>query len=246
MGTDNDGALAVGLRLTGVELRKLIITRSTRVFLIVLASMGTVAAATAALVGAPTVVSGATVFAVLGLVFTIAMPVLGVLIFTSDWQHREIVALFLAQPRRGRSFVAKVVATVVVSLALLAGTAVAAAAMSAAVGLALNRPLSWAGLDEAAVMLVSGSLIGVLAGAALGAALQNAIAAISLSFVQSLVLDPLLGLLSPQVGPFLMTSSITDFAIGAGDVGTFATSALVWLAVPFAVGYLRHRFGDVT
>lgn len=245
MSRSEPNSMIVVLQLMLVECRKLVTTLSTRVFLIVVAGLGGVVGGFAGVLGQDTMVNGAAVVAVLGLLFTIAMPVVGVLIFTSDWQHREIASMFLAQPRRLRTFLAKVLATIVVAGLLLVGAAVCAFGISAALAVVLSRPLVWDGLGEAVPLLTSGSLVGVLAGAALGAALKNAAAAIAASFLQSLVLDPLFGFLPNGIGPFLKTSAITDFASGAGELIPFLTATLLWLVLPFGVGLFRHLRGEV-
>ncbi len=233
-------------RLSLVEVRKVFTTLGSRTFLIVVASLGAVIAVAVGFLGDDQQVNAAAVLTVLGLMFTIAMPVVGVLIFTSDWQHREIGSIFLAQPRRSRSFVAKLIASLLVTALLLAAAAGIASVLSVGVGVLLQRPLIWTGLDEAVPQLLAGSFVGVLAGAALGAALQNAIGAISLCFLQTLLIDPLLGFVPAGVGPYLMTGSITSFVTGAGALVPFVTAGLLWLAAPLAIGLVRHRLGEVS
>lgn len=232
-------------RLTLVEARKVFTTRGSRTFLLVVASLGAVIAVAAGFLGGDQEVNAAAVLTVLGLMFTIAMPVVGVLIFTSDWQHREIGSVFLAQPRRSRSFVAKFVASLLVTALLLAAAAAIATLLSVGLGVLVQRPLVWTGLDEAIPQLLAGSFVGVLSGAALGAALQNAIGAISLCFVQALLIDPLLGFLPGEAGPYLMSGSITGFVAGDGAFWPFVTAGLLWLVAPLAIGLARYRLGEV-
>lgn len=232
-------------RLTLVEARKVFTTRGSRTFLLVVACLGAAIAVVVGFVGEAEEVNAAAVLTVLGLMFTIAMPVVGVLIFTSDWQHREIGSVFLAQPRRGRTFIAKLVASLLVTVLLLLAAAVVATLLSLGLAVLLHRPLVWTGLGEAVPQLLAGSFVGVVAGAALGAALQNAIGAISLSFLQTLLIDPLLGFIPAGVGPYLMTGSITEFAAGGGALLPSVTAALLWLVTPLAIGFARHRLGEV-
>lgn len=240
----NSSVTTVG-RLTLVESRKVFTTRGSRTFLIVVAVLGAALAVGAGFVGDAPEVNATVVLTVLGLMFTIAMPVLGALIFTSDWQHREIGSMFLAQPRRGRTFIAKLVASLLVTVLLLVASAVVATLLSFGLAILLHRPLVWTGLGEAAPQLLAGSVVGVLSGAALGAALKNAIGAISLSFLQALVIDPLLGFLPAGVGPYLMTGSITEFLTGGGALWPSVTAGLLWLVTPLAIGLARHCLGEV-
>lgn len=234
------------VRLTLVEVRKVFTTRGSRTFLVVVASLGAVIAVAVGFLGDDQQVNAAAVLTVLGLMFTIAMPVVGVLIFTSDWQHREIGSVFLAQPHRSRSFVAKLIASLLVTALLLTAAAMVAGVLSAGLGMLLQRPLVWTGLDEAVPQLLAGSFVGVWAGAALGAALQNAIGAISLCFLQTLLIDPLLGFLPAGAGPYLMTGSITNFVAGGGALLPFVTAALLWLVAPLGIGFARHHLGEVS
>ncbi len=242
----SESSMTTLVRLALVETRKVFTTRGIRTFLIVIASLGAAIAVGAAIAGGAPEVNAAVVVTVLGLMFTIVMPVLGALIFTSDWQHREIVSMFLAEPRRGRVFAAKLAASLVVTMLLLLSSTVVAAGLSFGLSFSLRRPLVWTGLGEAAPQMLAGSVVGVLCGAALGAALRNAIGAISLSFIQTLVIDPLMGFLPEGVGPYLMSGSITEFLLGDGAFWPSLTAGLVWLATPLVIGFVRHCFGEVS
>lgn len=232
-------------RLALAEGRKIFTTRGIAAFLIVLAVLGAAIAVIVATLSDSAMVNGAAVVVVLGVLFAIAMPVLGALIFTSDWHNREISYLFLAQPRRGRVFVAKLLAGVIVALLLLAFSSVLAVGVSGLSSFALGRPAVWDGLASGLGPVMAGSTVGLLSGAAIGSAVRNSLAAISFCFLQSLALDPLIGLVPGGLGPYFMLGSISNWLDGSGSVGPASVAAMVWLVLPMSIGWFRHCFSDV-
>lgn len=232
-------------RLVAVELRKIATTRGSRVFLVIVALLGGISSALiAATAGSPTV-EVASVLVPLGLLFALALPILGILIMTTDWQTRDVMGMFLVQPRRGRTFVAKVVAALVAAVVLLAAAMGVALGIAAAAGLATGRVLSWGGVAEGLSILSTGSLVGTALGVALGAAIQNATGAIVLSFLQVLVLDPVAGFLPQGTGAYLQSSSISAYLLEGGALAPALTGLVLWLLAPGAIGVWRHLRREV-
>lgn len=237
--------IATVLRLALAEGRKIFTTRGSAAFLIVLAVLGAVIAVIFATLSDSAVVNAAAVVVVLGFLFAIAMPVLGALLFTSDWHNREISYLFLAQPRRGRVFGAKLLAGAIVALLLLVFSGLLAVSVAGLSSLILGRPAVWDGLASGLGPVMAGAIVGLLSGAAIGSAVRNSLAAISFCFLQSLALDPLIGFLPGGVGPYFMVGSISNWLDGSGSLGAASVAALVWLVLPMSIGWYRHCYSDV-
>jgi ABC-2 type transport system permease protein len=109
----------VGLaKLTRVELRKAVDTRAGRWLLAALALVGIAAMAVFSFAGKPKdhhytdIAGGGAAFVAL------LLPVLGILLVTSEWSQRTAQTTFTLVPRRGRVIAAKVYAAVALALAV--------------------------------------------------------------------------------------------------------------------------------
>lgn len=234
------------VRLVSMEARKIVTTRSSRLFLVLVALLGGTVSAAAAAWAPSAAVEVSAALIPLGILFALALPVVGILVMTSDWQTRDVMGLFLAQPRRGRTFAAKIVAALLSTVVLLAGAVSVAIGIAALVALATRRSLVWSGVDEGLTVLSVAAVLGTCLGVALGAAVQNATGAIALSFLQVLVVDPLVGFLPNGVGPFLQSNSISALLLEGGSLLPALSGFVLWLLVPGGIGWWRHLTREVS
>ncbi len=187
-------------------------------------------------------------FSVVMMAFTLCAalgtPILGILIYTSDWQHRDMLMILTLEPRRHRIFLAKLLSSVLIGVALCAAFILTGLAVS--LGLAAAFRLSWTaqGSTEVLSMLVVLSFAGALSGAALGSALLSTPLSIVVVIIQVLLIDNLLLLLPGEIGPFFQTSSMSNSLIGDGSPGAALSSFALWVILPFAVGFLRMRHAE--
>ena len=236
-------------RLLKVELRKLVDTRSGRWLLIAIALL-TAGVITVFLFAAPPEeLTYENFVQVTGTPQAILLPILGILTVTSEWGQRTGLVTFTLEPHRGRVVVAKLIAVVLLGLA-----AVAIALILAALGNALGPALqdgdgawefgpTW--LLELAVLQLSG----VVQGLAFGMLIMNSAGAIVVYFA----LPTVWGILTGTVEWFrriatwvdLNTTStpLLEHDMDADAWARFAVSALIWVAVPLALGWYRllHR-----
>lgn len=241
--------------LSAVELRKAVDTRSGRWLLIV---VGILALGSAA-IGAFAVSSDTRRFETVSqLTFNfvgLVLPVVGILMMTSDWSQRSALTTFALTPRRSRVLVAKLVGALAIAvagwavafLAAVLGTAVArrpAGFPAEAVwGLSTGRVL------EPLLWMVLTTMLGV----AFGLAFLNSAAAIVLTFVLPLVwtiLSSLVTVLREHVQPWLDTNTSWNTLLSNDLSGRhwleILTTTAVWVLLPGAIGAYRMLTREVS
>ncbi|MDO9455777.1 ABC transporter permease [Nocardioides sp.] len=237
-------------RLVAVETRKAFDTRAGRWL-------------TISIVGLVLLVVGVGVFAfpedaqdyvdmlgVSGGVLGYFLPILMIMLVTSEWTQRTGLATFTLEPRRPRVIGAKIAAGLGLGVVVLAiGAAIAA------VGVALS-PVNggeavWnLGVNEVQNFLLT-SLIGVLVGFALAMLLRNSAAAIVAYFVYTFILPAVAGTLEALVDGFDKVAPWVEFntaqtPLFTGDYhatgeewAQIAVTGTIWLVIPFALGLWR-------
>jgi ABC-type transport system involved in multi-copper enzyme maturation permease subunit len=237
-------------RLAQVELRKSYDTRAGR-WLLLLIGVAAFAVVGLELLGKDTPKTFGDYFAFTQLPVGILLPVLGVLLVTSEWSQRTAMTTFALVPRRSRVLTAKVLAA-----SFLAVLSVAASTVPAAVGTALTPVFSNSGLDwgisvAEVTQLVLLEVIYVLAGVALGVLLLNSPLAIVVYFVLPTAFMFLVNTVATLdwVRDWLDLSS-TTLPMYRGDLHgqgwlQLATSAAVWIVVPMALGWWRIRRTEI-
>lgn len=182
--------------------------------------------------------------AALGL--TILLPVVAILMLTSEWSNRSVMTTFTQEPRRLRVVNAKVAASMLLGVGgavfggLLAGAGLGLAAAS---GRALEANLS-VGAVMGYLLFV---LLNVLAGVALGALLQSSAAAIAASFALPATVA-VLGTTSALVSEWIDMSTPWNWVLEndwAGHVPQIIFSIAFWVAIPLAAGVVRTLRRDV-
>jgi ABC-2 type transport system permease protein len=232
-------------RLTLVELRKMIDTRSGFWLLV---SIGLLCLATVVI----QLIWGEGEARNLGQFFTLTLypaavllPVLGILTVTTEWTQRTALATFTLVPERHRIVIAKLAAaTLIAALSLLA--CLLFAVLGNAVGLLqADSDGSWslpaAHLGQALLLQV----LGVVMGVGFGMLLLNTPLAVVLYFILPTVwmfLTELIGPIQDAASWLDLNSAMDPLADGTlhGEGwAELATSGLVWIAVPLALGTLR-------
>ncbi|MFF5177681.1 ABC transporter permease [Micromonospora sp. NPDC000316] len=232
------------LRLTGVELRKLVDTRAGRWLLI---TIGLVSAAIVVLLlifGEDAELTFVTFFVPSLLPVSVLLPVLGILSITSEWSQRTALTTYALVPRRERVVAAKLIAVVLAALASLV-----AILGVAAVGTLVASSSGGAGTWDAdgSLILHAGvvQVASVLMGAAFGLLLLNP----PLTIVGYLLLPTLWTVLSQLVRPlrgpsgWLDTSQTMEPFFTSDVTGEqwarLGVSLLLWLVLPLALGMVR-------
>jgi ABC-2 type transport system permease protein len=235
-------------RLTKVELRKMVDTRSG--FWLQMAVLGLTVLAvvlTAAFGHEPDrtfrhILSNALAPA------GILLPVVGILLVSSEWSQRTALVSFALVPERSRLIAAKVLAGVVLALA-----ATVVAIVFAAIGTALAAPdvphvwsLPAGLLGQDLLYVVTAMVIGI----AFGAALLASAPAIVLYFGLPAALAAL-GSIHALSGTMKWVNTaeslepLTLEVLGGGDWGKVVVTLALWMVLPLAIGLWRITRSDL-
>ena len=233
-------------RLVTVELRKLVDTRTGLVLVATGALLAGLFGGGAVLYrpGAPF----SEVAQLAGVPGGILATIMAILLVTAERSHHTALVTYTLTPRRGRVTLAKAVAAatlgaVVVALALLAALVIVPVG-SAVTG----NPANWAVEGPALAWWALGTVVGALSGYALGSAIGNAPAAITLVLIwpmatsllsQAPGLDTVLAWLDPA-----SLSALTDGATGV-EIGQAVSGIAVWVAIPATLGLIRLTRSEV-
>jgi ABC-2 type transport system permease protein len=233
-------------RIVGVEISKMFNTRSG---FWLMASVGIAATlATAATIGfAPNKDLTYNHFAgAVGFPMSVILPMIAILAITSEWSQRTGLTTFTLVPHRGRVISAKLAATLVVGAVSIA-IAFAVGALGNLVGTSIaGVPAVWnISVGHAALIFLADGL-GMLMGFTLGVLIRSSPGAIVAYFVYALVLPAALGTLANFQHWFAVKQGWIDFnfssnrlfggAVTGTDWAHLATSGLIWLAIPLAIG----------
>ncbi|MGD9734841.1 MAG: ABC transporter permease [Solirubrobacterales bacterium] len=235
------------LRLTRVELRKMVDTRSGFWLLLTVAALMLLVVVVVQIAGdehdrifgeilSATVQTGA-----------VLTPVVGILLVTAEWGQRTALVTFSLVPNRMRVMLAKVLAGLSLALvALLVGLLLAAIAVAIAPSGAEDAwTLSLSLLGQDALYAALSMMIGL----AFGAAFLSSAPAIVFYFALPIAIGAL-GSISAisatvdwiETGAF---APLTEEILGGRDWAQVLTAALLWIAVPLAIGLWRIRRNEV-
>jgi ABC-2 type transport system permease protein len=228
-------------RLTAVELRKMIDTRAGfwLLFLVALSALAVVILVLA--VGKPEDQTFASLFGDCVGIVSVLLPIVGLLVVTSEWSQRTALTTFTLVPERSRVVTAKLLAGCALALVAVAMCVALAAAGNLIAGGSWELELSH--LGEGALY----ELFGMLGALALGLLLMHSALAIVTYFVLPTVVGILVEVVSALAGPsqwFDPNQSTTPLAEGtiAGDGwAKLAVTVAIWVVLPLALGLLRLR-----
>jgi ABC-2 type transport system permease protein len=236
-------------RLVRVELRKLADTRASRWLLIAIAAITAVIILIFFLTANT---SDRTFLNFMGATATpqgFLLPVLGILLVTSEWSQRTALVTFTLMPVRGRVLLAKVLAALIAGLAAIL-LAIAVAAVATLLG---GAPDAWAGIgadDFAKFGLLQ--ISGVLQGLAFGLLFLSSAAAIVTFFVLPTaftIVANLWGALR-DAAPWVDLGTAQQPLFSGTDLTgeqwlQVTTATLIWVVLPFVVGMVRVLRAEV-
>lgn len=238
-------------RLAKVELRKALDTRAGRWFAISILGLVLVVQAIYAFTAPDDSKDYGDFLGIAGGVLGYFMPILIIMLVTSEASQRNGLVTFTLEPRRPRVVVAK----------FLAGAALAVGVMVLAALIAVVGTLLGSASGASPAWSVDGNLlfngfvlanvIGVLIGFAIATLLMNTPAAIVGYFVYSLILPIAVGILGSLSSGFEKFAPWIEFntaqtPLFTGDYtptgeewAQLATSGTIWLVIPLALGIAR-------
>jgi ABC-2 type transport system permease protein len=224
-------------RLVGLEIRKSLSTRSG----VALTGAAAVlpAAATALMVALHDSPPGAaTMLALLGTLVGMLLIAVGVLSTAGEWTHGTVQTTFLTVPRRDRVLAAKYAGAAVLGAAI---SAVVVATTFAVAAVGAGADFSWAGTGVAVVATVGAGAALTVVGAGIGAAIGNAPAALTGTYLVLLVGMTVLNSAKPVWGKHVDPLSAM-FDLIEGDAAVRPVAVLAgWLVATAVAGIAVTR-----
>lgn len=179
----------------------------------------------------------------------VLLPVFGILLVTSEWSQRTGLITFALVPARSRVFGAKLIAGLLLAVAMLTISVAVVAA-----GVVVSSPGvggTWSDaaplIGQSAVNLTAGMVVGV----ALGAILRTPAPAIVLLFAlptawMAVVSLPAFSGIAPWVDYASALGEMTPAVMSATQWAHAGSSLILWMVLPLLAGAWRFTRGDIT
>ncbi|MCW2850839.1 MAG: hypothetical protein JWM84_503 [Nocardioides sp.] len=245
-------------RLVAVELRK---SYNTRAAFWLLGAIVIIVALAEGIVTAIIVVQGGEVswgdfIGVAAFLTSFLLPVLGIMLVTSEWGQRTAMVTFALEPQRSKVILAKLAVGLILALATALVAIVIGAGCTVICELFQGETTSWDFGMEYFVGFVVTQMLAMVGGFALAALLLNTPAAIVLFFVYYWALPIIFGVgaallswfaeLAPYINLREAQAPITDWSLSGGEEwAQLVVSSLIWIAVPIAFGMTRILRAEV-
>jgi ABC-2 type transport system permease protein len=236
-------------RLVAVELRKMVNTRAGFWLQVAMVALTVVAVALRLLVGDAADHTFQSVLDVGLQPAAVLLPVLGILLVTSEWSQRTGMITFALVPVRSRVLGAKLIASLLRAVAMLAMSVAIVAA-----GVLVSSPGvegTWSDaaplIGQSAVNLTAGMVVGV----ALGAILLAPTPAIVLLFALPTSLMAVLSLpvfsdVAPWVDYARALGQMTAEVMSATQWAHVGTALALWMLLPLLIGTWRITRREVS
>jgi ABC-type transport system involved in multi-copper enzyme maturation permease subunit len=235
-------------RLTAVELRKMTDTRAGFWLQLAVVVLTVVAVAAACLFARPEDQTLRSMLSIAVAPASILLPIVGILLVTSEWSQRTGTMTFALVPRRGRVIAAKLLASVALALVALALSIVVALVGTAlaAPGLEHTWALPVGMLGQHVVSLGTGMISGVALGAALLASAPAIVCQFALPLAWGIAgrlagLDAVVHWLDPTSSLAPMTEHLMD----GTEWARAGTTLALWLVTPLLIGLWRIQRGEI-
>jgi ABC-2 type transport system permease protein len=239
------------LRLVKVETRKMVDTRAGMWLLGVTLAGAIVAAAIAMFAVNAQQATFDDFFANISALQSILLPVIGVLLVTSEWGQRTALTTFTLEPKRMRIVVAKFIAAIVVTVGVLMFALVVSLIAAAFAGPVRGTDNRW-NLDAGDIAEVAlNQLLSTIQGVAFGALILITAAAIVAIYALPTVMSIVAGLApSTQdalnwIDPGRSSSRLTDHTMTGNAWAQLVTSSSLFIILPMIVGIWRLNRSEV-
>lgn len=245
-----DAAKRPGLgRLAAVELRKMVDTRAGFWMLLGILGLTVAALVTAFFAGEADDHTFQNMFVLAAVPSALLLPVVGILLVSSEWTQRTTLNTFALVPVRWRVLAGKV----------FAGVALASAALVVSLGLgALGTAIAQPGVDgtwslspemlgQVALYVTASMLMGI----GFGVLLLSSAPAIVLYFIMPIALSaigaiPWFDGVVPWVDWWNSVSVLADKPLDASEWAHAGTALAVWMVLPLLVGLWRVTRSEIT
>ncbi len=234
-------------RLVLVEMRKMLDTRAGFWLLAIIVLLTAAATVLTAIFGADEGTQMEILLLAASAPQGLLLPVLGVLLVTSEWGQRAAMTTFTLVPKRERVVVAKILAALGIGLAVLLVTfaiaALAAALSGADVGDVESETLGHFTLLQ---------VLGILQGLAFGLLLLNSAAAIVSFFLLPIITSIVFSVAEPlsdlrdwvDLG-FAQAPLSEPGSLTGDEWAHVASTSVIWILLPMALGCWRMLTAEV-
>jgi hypothetical protein len=234
-------------RLTRVELRKMADTRAGFWLLAAVVAITAVAVVIRSLVGDAAAHTFRSILEVGLQPAAVLLPVVGILLVTSEWSQRTGLITFTLVPVRSRILVAKLLASLVLAVAALAVclAMVVAGVLVADPGIGGTWSSAAAMVGQSAVYLTSAMVIGVAFGAILLASAPAIVANFALPTVWAALMSlSVFAGVAPWLDPAL--GGMSGEVLSATQWAHAGTALAFWMVLPLLIGIYRITRREVT
>ena len=172
----------------------------------------------------------------------ILLPVVGILLVTSEWSQRTGMITFALVPVRSRVLGAKLIASLVLALAALvmAVTVVAAAVLVASPGVEGTWSDAATLIGQSAIFVTTGMVIGVAFGAVLLASTPAIVALSALPITWTAVASlSFFADAAPWTDTRLALAPLHEEVLSATQWAHAGTALAVWMLLPLLIGIWR-------
>jgi ABC-type transport system involved in multi-copper enzyme maturation permease subunit len=236
-------------RLVAVELRKIVDTRAGFWLQVATAALTIAVVIVRCIVGDATDHTFAAVLDAAINPSAVLLPVAGVLLVTSEWSQRTGLITFALVPVRSRVLGAKLIASLVLAVAMLAMTVavVAAGVLVAAPG----ADGAWTDtaqlIGQSVVFLTAGMVTAVAFGAILLASAPALVALFALpsAWMAIVSLSVFTGI-APWVDTARALGPMHEEVLSGAQWAHAGTALAIWMALPLAIGVWRITRREVT
>jgi len=187
-------------------------------------------------------------------VCSILLPVLGIMLVTSEWSQRTAMTTFSLEPRRMRIVMAKMLAGMALTLFVIAFALVVGLICNLLFGV-MQGPIDWTFGWTGFLGFLITQTFAMLGGFALACLLLNTPAAIVVFFVYKWVLPGLFAIGAALMAWFDKIADWLDFQTAQNELydlpmtgqqwGHVVVSGIIWLVVPLLIGLWRIRRAEV-
>jgi ABC-type transport system involved in multi-copper enzyme maturation permease subunit len=182
------------------------------------------------------------------------LPVLGIMLVTSEWSQRTAMVTFTLEPHRGRIVTAKLMAGLILAL-LVSLIATASAFVVNAIYAVAHGDADWhLGFLELLGFLAT-QMIAMLTGFAFATLLLNTAAAIVVYFAYSFLVPTIFAIAAQFLDWFKDVQPWVDFTqaqqplilaeMAGKDWAQLLVSGFIWLVIPVALGLWRILRAEV-
>jgi ABC-2 type transport system permease protein len=225
-------------RLVAVELRKMVNTRAGFWLQVAMVAITVVVVAVRSVVGEAADDTFASVLGIGLQPAAVLLPVTGILLVTSEWSQRTGMITFALVPMRSRILGAKLIASLLLSLAMLAmSVAVVAAGVLVSGGTWTDAPTL---IAQSAVFLTTGIVVGVAFGAILLASAPAIVALFALPITWTAVATlSVFADAAPWLDTRLALAPLHEEVMSATQWAHAGSALAIWMVLPLVIGIWR-------